>query len=764
MKRDIDGIIAALTLEEKASLCSGKDFWTTKAVERLGILSWMMTDGPHGLRKQGTDSDHLGLNNSVPATCFPSGAGLAATWNRELLEDVGKALGREAKAEGVGVILGPAVNIKRSPLCGRNFEYYSEDPYLAGELAKHHIRGVQSQGVGASLKHFAVNNQESNRMVVDAVVDERSLREIYLPAFETAVKEAQPWTVMCSYNKINGSYSSENPWLLTTLLREEWGHEGIVVTDWGACDDRVAGLAAGQDLEMPGSGGLNDAEIVAAVRGGTLDEAKLDRAVRRNLELTFKVLDNRDTCARVDTGANYDHDAHYRLARKVAAESMVLLKNEAGTLPLARQARIAFIGAFARTPHHQGGGSSHINPTGMDDAFEEAVKLVGVDSRITYAPGYSLKGGDPDQALLDEAKKTAAGADVAVLFIGLTDDIESEGFDRKDMRLPAAHDALVEAMLEVQKNVVVVLSNGSPVEMPWIDRVSAVLEGYLGGQAWGGAVADLLFGYLSPSGKLAETFPRRLEDNPSFLNFPGEPKRVEYREGLYVGYRYYDAASVKPLFPFGHGLSYSSFEYSELSVDKSDIHDTETIHLSLNVKNTGSVEAKEIVQVYVGDLKASVQRPLRELKAFTKVHLAPGETRTVEFELGKRAFAYWSPVHGDWVVETGEFVLAVGASSRDLRLRAVIRIESSAEDKRVWDLNSCLGDLAGNPWAADRGLALTKQLASAFGSYEPGSPTAKMMEAMVAELPIRAIVSLSGGKIPKASMQAFLDDLNGKAR
>ena len=376
MKRDIDGIIAALTLEEKASLCSGKDYWTTKAVERLGILSWMMTDGPHGLRKQQSGSDNLGLLGSVPATCFPAGVSLASTWDRDLIEEVGKALGREAKAEDVGVVLGPSMNIKRSPLCGRNFEYYSEDPFLTGEMAKHYIRGVQSQGVGTSVKHFAANNQESNRMTVDAVIDERSLREIYLPAFETAVKEAQPWTVMCSYNRINGSFSSENPWLLTRLLREEWGHAGIVVTDWGACDDRVAGLAAGQDLEMPYSGGQNDAGIAAAVLDGSLDGGKLDLAVRRILELTFKVLDNRDPKARVDSAA------HYRLARRAASESMVLLRNEGGILPLAKNARIAFIGAFARTPRYQGGGSSHINPTGMDDAFDEAVKLAGADGRI----------------------------------------------------------------------------------------------------------------------------------------------------------------------------------------------------------------------------------------------------------------------------------------------------------------------------------------------------------------------------------------------
>lgn len=755
MTRDLDKIVTALTVEEKASLCSGKDFWTTKVVERLGILSWMMTDGPHGLRKQRSDAEQVGLHDSVPATCFPSGAGLASTWSRELLEEVGQALGRESKAERVGVILGPAVNIKRSPLCGRNFEYLSEDPYLAGELAKHHIMGVQSQGVGTSIKHFAANNQEKSRMLIDAVVDERTLREIYLPAFETAVKEAQPWTVMSSYNKLNGVYASENHWLLTEVLKEEWGHTGMVVTDWGACNDRVAGLRAGEDFEMPGNGGATDEEIVAAVKDGSLPVAILDAAVRRILDVTFRVLDN------MDPKAVYDAKAHHALARRVATESMVLLKNEGALLPLKGRKNVAFIGAFAKTPRYQGGGSSHIKPTQIDDALEEARKLVGASCDIRYAAGYSLASDQSDAALLAEARVAAAAADAAVLFIGLTESIESEGFDRADMKLPPSHAALIEEVLKVQKNVIVVLSNGAPVEMPWIDAVSAVLEGYLGGQAWGGAVADILFGRACPSGKLAETFPRRLEDNPSYLNFPGEAKKVEYREGLFVGYRYYDAAKVEPLFPFGYGLSYASFEYSNLRLDKSAMRDTDSLGVSLEVVNAGQVEAMEVVQLYVGDETASVIRPKRELKGFSKVSLKPGERKTVSFSLDKRAFAFWSPAHGDWIVETGRFEIAVGSSSRDLRLRAAVSVESTARDLRVWDFNASLGEVEGHPRGAAFAQKVKPRFAAVFGTYEPNSPEAAMMETMIGEMPLRNLMRM-GGTVSREEIVELLATMNGK--
>jgi beta-glucosidase len=753
MKKNVDALLKELTLEEKAGLCSGKDFWTTKPVDRLEIPSWMMTDGPHGLRKQKSGAD-AGLLDSVPSTCFPSGVGLASSWNRALIEEVGQALGRESKAEQVGVILGPAVNIKRSPLCGRNFEYLSEDPFMAGEMAKHHIQGVQSQGIGTSLKHFAVNNQERLRMTIDVVVDERTMREIYLPAFETAVKETQPWTVMCSYNKINGTYASENRWLLTQVLKEEWGHTGFVVTDWGAANDRVEGIKAGEDFEMPGNGGVTDADIVKAVKNGKLPVADLDRAVRRVLNITLKVIEN------LDPKATIDKDAHHALARKVATEAMILLKNEGAVLPL-KTKRVAFIGAFARTPRYQGGGSSHIEPTKIDDAVEEAKTLAPAGTEVTYAPGYVINAETADKALIAEAAKVAAQAEVAVVFIGLTDPLESEGYDRKHLRLPVGHTDLLDAVLTVQKNVVVVLSNGSPVEMPWLNRVPAVLEGYLGGQAWGGAVVDLLFGKANPSGKLSETFPVRLEDTPSFLNFPGDGTKVEYREGIFVGYRHHDAVNLSPLFPFGHGLSYTEFTYGALSVEKAALNEGQDVVAKVTVTNSGKVAGAEVVQLYVADLEASVLRPLRELKGFTKVFLKPGETQTVEFRLGRRAFAFWSESESRWVVESGDFELVVGSSSRDLRSRVTVNLKSAAPLRRSFNENTTLGSLTDHPIGGGVVKTVLKQMTANFGSYEEGSAAALMMEAMVKEMPLRNLVRMSNGMIPPIFITVLLAVLNG---
>jgi beta-glucosidase len=752
--KSVDELLKGLTLEEKASLCSGKDFWSTKAVERLGIPSWVMTDGPHGLRKQKVVGGSVNLHESVPATCFPTGTGLASTWNPALIEDVGRALGRESKASQVGVILGPAVNIKRSPLCGRNFEYLSEDPYLAGVMAAHHIRGVQSQGVGTSIKHFAVNNQERLRMTINAVVDERTLREIYLPAFEIAVTQSQPWTVMCSYNQINGVFASENRWLLTQLLKEEWKHTGLVVTDWGACDDRVAGLKAGQDFEMPGNGGITDAEIVAAVKNGSLAMAELDTTVRRILELNDKVVKN------LDPQAAFDADEHHALARRVAAESMVLLKND-GLLPLKSQSSLAFVGAFARQPRFQGGGSSHISPTRVDDAFAEAQKLIP-SVNISYAPGYELLQSEPDARLITEAAQTAAQAEAAVVFIGLTDVFESEGFDRTHLGIPASHTALLEAVLKVQKNVVVVLSNGAPIEMPWIDRVPAVLESYLGGQAWGGAVADLLFGAISPSGRLAETFPKRLEDTASYLNFPGDGTTVEYREGVFVGYRYHDAAHVEPLFPFGHGLSYTSFRYGEMQLNQKEFDDDETLTIKINVTNTGTVAGAEVVQLYVSDKESSVLRPVRELKAFAKVHLNPAETQTVTLTLDQRSFAFWSAKAGRWVVESGDFELSAGSSSRDLRVSAVVNVRSSKPVQTPFNHNSTLGSLEHHPVGAQIFNAVISDFVKSFGHYEVGSAEEKMMRVMATEMPLRNFVRMSGGRFPQQLLPLILDVLNGR--
>ncbi len=660
--KDIQNIVRQLTLEEKASLCSGQSFWHLKSVARLGIPSIMITDGPHGLRKQPGGADVDVSAESTPATCFPTASALAATWNRDLIYQVGVALGEECRQERVSVILGPGANIKRSPLCGRNFEYFSEDPYLSGEMAKSHIDGVQSQGVGTSLKHYAVNNQETRRMTIDTLVDERTLREIYLAGYEMAVKAAQPWTVMCAYNRINGTYASDHKGLLHDVLREEWGFEGLVVTDWGAMNERATALQAGCDLEMPGIANGNDAKIVAAVRAGELDEEVLDRAVARILALIAKA----QYGLALDTA--YDPQAHHGFARRVAGEGAVLLKNEGPLLPLSADANIALIGRFAKHPRYQGAGSSQITPTRLDNLYDELAKLVG-EANLAYAPGYTETGDAPDEVLIQEALAVAEDADVIVLCAGLTDMYEIEGVDRLHMKLPTGHDALIQRVAAMHDNVIVVLSNGSPVEMPWVDDVSAILEGYLGGQAGAGALADILTGRVNPSGKLAETFPRKLEDTPAHP-FPGGPVAVEYREGLYVGYRYYDTANVAVRFPFGHGLSYTTFAYRDLSLTQSG----DIVTATFRVKNTGPVAGKEIIQLYVRDLESIVFRPDKELKGFTKVSLEPGEETDVTLTLGRRAFAFYDAGREDWVVEAGDFEILVGASSQDIRLTASLHL------------------------------------------------------------------------------------------
>jgi beta-glucosidase len=750
MKPNIKDLISKLTLEEKAGLCSGLDFWHTKGVERLGIPSLMVTDGPHGLRKQKEDADHLGLHNSVPATCFPSAAGMAATWNRELIGKVGEALGKECQAENVAVLLGPGANIKRSPLCGRNFEYFSEDPHLSSEMAAHHIKGVQSQGVGTSLKHFAANNQEHRRMSVDAIIDERTLREIYLASFEGAVKQSQPWSVMCSYNQVNGEYVSENEFLLTKVLRDEWGFEGFVVSDWGAVNERVKALQAGLELEMPSSAGIGDAKIVAAVQNGELSEETLNLAVERILNFIFKAAENRKA------DAAYDVETHHRLARKAAQESMVLLKNEEGILPLSKQGTIAVIGEFAKKPRYQGGGSSHVNPTKLDDALEEMMLAVGDAAQIVYSQGYKLDSDEIDQAMIQEAKEMAAKADVAVVFVGLPDRYESEGYDRAHLAIPHNHRALIEAVGEVQSSLIIILSNGSPVEMPWIGKAKAVLEGYLGGQAFGGAVTDLLFGNANPSGKLAETFPVKLSDNPSFLNFPGEGDKVEYKEGVFVGYRYYDTKEIEPLFPFGFGLSYTTFEYSDLRVDKATMNDNETVTVQVSVKNIGDRAGKEIVQLYVRDIQSSVIRPQKELKGFEKIELQPGEQKTITFVLDQRAFAYYNVQLGDWHVESGDFEILLGKSSRDTVLRTTIKVESAAALPVTYNRNTIIGDLMENPLTAET----AKVFIGKFGFDELLGDNPEMLIAMLKYMPLRAMVGFGAGAYTEEMLTADLVKLN----
>ncbi|WP_018751962.1 glycoside hydrolase family 3 C-terminal domain-containing protein [Paenibacillus sanguinis] len=757
MTRNLASLITQMTLEEKAGFCSGDTFWTTKAIERLEIPSIMMTDGPHGLRKQAGEADHLGLNESVPATCFPSAAGLASSWNRELVRRVGEALGKESQAEGISILLGPGVNIKRSPLCGRNFEYFSEDPYLAGELAAEHIAGVQSQGVGTSLKHFAVNNQEHRRNTTDAIVDERTLREIYLTAFEIAIKKSQPWTVMSAYNRLNGTYCSEHKTLLTEILRDEWGFEGIVVSDWGAVNEAVASVEAGMDLEMPSSHGIGQRKIIAAVEQGQLSVEALDRVVERLLTVIFKAVDNQKQ------DASYDQDEHHQLAREVARETMVLLKNDSQLLPLPKAGKIAIIGAMAEQVRYQGGGSSHIKPTKLISIREEIEKSAGA-AEIRYAKGYQLEVDDNDGLLLDEAKQAAAGADTAILFVGLPDRYESEGYDRTHLDLPANQVELIEQVAAVQPNVVVVLSNGSPVVMPWLGRVKAVLEAYLGGQALGGAIADLLFGDANPSGKLAETFPQSLSHNPSHPFFPGEGDRTEYREGIFVGYRYYDIKDIEPLFPFGYGLSYTTFAYSDLELDSDQMTDQGTVQAKIKVKNTGSRFGQEIVQLYVHRSCSKVLRPEKELKGFAKVALEPGEEQTVTFHLDKRSFAYYNVDLKDWRIESGEYEILIGSSSRDITLRTVLRVQSTEEIVPTFHRNTTLGELMENP-AAQSILAQMPGMSPSTEATETSEAVSEdMMMATMRDLPLRALLPFSGGAMTEETLTGLLEQLNQAVR
>ena len=667
--------VSELTLEEKASLCLGSDFWHTAPVERLGIPAIMVSDGPHGLRAQLGEADHVGLMGSAPATCFPTASALGSSWNPELFGTVGEALALEANKLGVSVVLGPGINMKRSPLCGRNFEYVSEDPWLAGELATAMVQGIQHHGIGTSLKHYAANNQEDDRLRVSAEVDERTLREIYLPAFERVVKSAQPWTIMCAYNKINGSYASEHHWLLTEVLREEWGFEGLVVSDWGAAHDRVAALRAGLDLEMPPDLGVSDAAVVAAVRDGSLDESILDETARRVLHLV-----DRSQPALADD-VSVDFDEHHALARRAAQESAVLLKNAGHLLPLQPEmgSMVAVIGEFARTPRYQGAGSSQVNPTRVDVALDELQSALAGRAEVRFAAGFGVGTTDNDEQLLREAVDLAREADHVVVFLGLPAEEESEGFDRTHLDLPANQLVMLYALTEVHDRLIVILANGGVVRISsWEDRVSAILECWLSGQAAGGAAVDLLLGVANPSGKLAETIPVRLQDNSSHLNFPGEEGVVRYGERIFIGYRAYDTLIQQVNYPFGFGLSYTSFHIDDVgvsaagSVAAGDLQVT----VSASVTNTGQRAGAEVVQVYVGDVEASVSRPLRELKGFAKVFLEPGETQQVSCQLDERAFAFWSARFQRWVVEPGEFMIAVGNSSRHLVATETISIDA----------------------------------------------------------------------------------------
>lgn len=660
-------LIAQMSLEEKAGLCSGKDMWHTKAIERLGIPSVMMCDGPHGLRKQDDSGVSTSLNVSVDAICFPTASATASSWDKALLNQLGQAIGEEAVAENVALVLGPGTNIKRNPLCGRNFEYFSEDPYLAGMLSASFIDGVQSKNIGTSIKHYCANNQETYRMTINSVVDERTLREIYLLPFEIAVKQSQPRTIMASYNLINDTYATENEFLLNKVLRDEWGFEGLVVSDWGATNKRVKGLKAGHDLEMPSSGGMNDKLIVKAVQDGSLDESVLDTAVDRILDLVMKSTKN-------PKGATYDKEEHYQIAKNIAKESAVLLKND-GSLPLRTQ-KILLVGELAIEPRFQGAGSSFVNCTKIS-TVEQSLRDAGIEYEFTSGYDLSDESFKKNAKLRKNAVELAKNYDTVLVVAGLPEKYEAEGFDRKHINMPQSHDLLIEELAQVNKNVNVVLTMGSSVEMPWIDKVRSVLCMYLGGQSSGDACVDLLLGKANPCGKLAETFALKLSDIPSTQNFPGARFSVEYREGLYVGYRYFNTANAPVLFPFGHGLSYTKFEYSNLTLSSKNITDKDILTATVDVQNVGDMDGKEIIQLYVNDVESSVYTPYQQLKGFEKIFLKAGEKKRVTFSLDKRSFAFYNVNAGDWQVESGEFKIMIGASSRDIRLEDSVTVNST---------------------------------------------------------------------------------------
>jgi beta-glucosidase len=684
--KNIQSLIARMTLEEKAALCTGASSWTTTPVERLGIPEMIVSDGPHGVRRV-ADINSMAIQ-SLPATCFPTASCLASTWDVDLIHQLGEALAEECIALNVDILLGPGANMKRSPLGGRNFEYFSEDPYLAGEMAASIINGIQSQGVGTSLKHYAANNQEFQRFSISAEVDERTLREIYLPAFEKAVKQAQPWTVMCSYNKVNGTFASEHQYLLTDILKNEWGFEGLVVSDWGAVRDRVAALKGGLDLEMPGPQDRRVEAVVEAVHSGKLDEAVLDESVHRILNIVFKAKET-------PKNGTFDVDAHHELAHTIASEGMVLLKNN-GLLPLKGQQHIAVIGRAAENAHFQGGGSSHINPTKVAVPFKE-LQSQAANAELTYAEGYPTDNSFR-QDLIDQAVTLAQSADVAVLYIALPTFKESEGYDRADLDLTGQQIALIKAVSRVQPNTIVVLNNGAPVAMSeWIDGVAAVLEGWMMGQAGGAAIAEVLFGRVNPSGKLAETFPLKLSDTPAHLNWPGGAGEVRYGEGLFIGYRYYDAREMPVLFPFGHGLSYTTFAYSNAKVSAKNFRDVDGVTVTVDVTNTGKFAGKEIVQVYVHDQESGLVRPEKELKGFAKVELQPGETKSVSIALDFRAFAYYHPEHKQWITEDGAFDILIASSALDIRDALTVTLESTLSLPCILDKESTVREWITDP-------------------------------------------------------------------
>ena len=735
---DIDKIMKELTLAEKAYLVSGNSSWTVGRIEGAGIPEIFVSDGPYGLRKQDTDTAEI--YDSIDAVAFPTSAATASSFDKDLMFEIGTALGKECQAEDVAVILGPAINIKRSPLCGRNFEYISEDPYVAGEMSAALINGVQSQDVGTSLKHFAANNQETERMYASSDMDERTLREIYLAGFETAVKKSDPWTLMCSYNRINGTYASENKWLLTDVLRDEWGYDGLVMSDWGAVSDRIKGIAAGLDLEMPGSGGVNDARIVEAVETGKLAEEDLDKAVRNVLNLIEKYHSKK----REEV---FDRDKDHEIAVHAEEESIVLLKNE-DVLPIKADEKIAIIGGFAENPRFQGGGSSHINAHNI----VSAVSVADSFGSFTYTEGFPYDGDQMSDEMKNQAVEAAKNADKVVVFAGLPDSYECEAYDRSHMRLPECQNILIDELLKLSKPVIIVLHNGSPVEMPWADYVDGIVEAYLGGEGVGEAVMKVLYGKVNPSGKLAESFPKKVEDNPSYLSYLGQNHRCNYSEGIFVGYRYYDTKKMDVLFPFGFGLSYTTFDYSNLKVSVRgsavsgavDIN-ADKITVSVDVTNTGNMAGKEIVQLYISDKTKAAIRPVHELKGFEKIALNPGETGTVSFELDKRSFAWFNEAISDWYAAGGEYVIEIGKSSRDIVLTETIEVKGDALVLPVIDMDVQIGDLLKNDITKNVVLRVMKEEIQKFSGSDGLEVTDMdpMTYAMLQYLPIRTLRSFT---------------------
>ncbi len=752
----ISELLGELSVEQKAAICCGYDGWSTEGIEQPYVPSITVSDGPNGLRKKKNDeqSEQLGMDSGVKSTCFPTSSALACSWDRELLAMVGGAIGAECQAEDVQVLLGPGCNIKRTPLCGRNFEYYSEDPLLSTEMAGSFIGGVQSKGVGVSLKHFCGNNQETNRFNCDDIMDERTLREIYLSSFEGAVKKYQPKTIMCSYNRLNGVHCSQNSYTLTDILRKEWGFEGIVMSDWGAVDQRVDALKAGLELEMPSSHGVGAAKLVKAVKDGELSMEVLDEAVRRMLEVILELDEQK-------TGAPFDKDAHHEIARDAMCRSAVLLKNDDNLLPLSKTASIAVIGDMAGTPRYQGAGSSKVTPIKLDGVYD-SIKATAPEARVTFSKGYDRDNDVIDNALINEAVENAKAADCAVLVIGLTEMFESEGFDRTHMRIPDNNVALINALTAAQPNTVVLLVNGAPVEMDWIDNVKALIDLYLGGQAVGSAAAKLLFGDVNPSGRLAESVPYYLENNPVDIL----PDKAVYSEGVMVGYRYYLTRKYPVRFPFGYGLSYTSFEYSDLTVSGGSIKDADTLEVSVTVKNTGDRSGEEVVQLYVENPRTQALRPLRELREFAKVKLDKGESKRVSFTLGKRAFSYYDTQCGDWRAESGQYKVQICSDCNTPVLEASVSVTDTLlqpEKLPVIDRNTTIEQLMTIPAGAVLIQGIMDGM-SRMGQLPAGMDHVGML-AMLMQCPLRAVfnmwISLNGEE-PMNKIIALLNSAEGR--